>query len=203
MKGRIVKLLAVIGALAVLGGVIAGIVAWRVLAAGFSARATPSALEERMALKLRRFAMPDRDRQMKSPVSADDAVLKRAMEHWADHCATCHANDGSGETEIGRNMYPRPPDMRAARTQQMSDGELYYVINQGIRFSGMPAWGTPGDGDRGSWELVAFIRALPKLTPAEVEAMKALNPVPAAVVKAKQAEDDFLDDDKPHGHRGH
>jgi hypothetical protein len=85
----------------------------------------------------------------------------------------------------------------------MSDGEIYYVINQGIRLTAMPAWGEPGDDDRDSWELVAFIRKLPTLTPEEIDAMKALNPVPARAARAKQEEDDFLNEEEPKGHKGH
>lgn len=203
MKARIVKALAVVGALAALGTVAGVIVAWRMLAGGFGARGTPSAFEESVALKLRKLAVPGRYRTMKNPVAATDEVRRGAMEHWADHCAACHANDGSGQTSVGMNMYPRPPDMRAGRTQELSDGEIYYVINQGIRFTGMPAWGKPGDDDRESWALVAFIRTLPKLTSAEVEAMQTMNPIPARAFKAKKEEDDFLDDDKPDPHKGH
>jgi mono/diheme cytochrome c family protein len=200
---RIVKVLAVVGALAILGGMVGAIVAWRMLASGMSARPTPSPLEERVALKLRKLAVSGRYKQMKNPVTTDAEFLRGAMEHWADHCATCHANDGSGKTPVGSNMYPRPPDMRASRTQGMSDGEIYYVINQGIRLTGMPAWGKPGDDDRESWQLVAFIRTLPTLTAAQVEAMKAMNPVPARAVKAQQEEDEFLDGDNSDAHKGH
>lgn len=200
---RIVKVLAIVGALAILGGLVGAIVAWRMLASGMSARPTPSPLEEGVALKLRKLAVPDRYKHMKNPVTLSDEVLRGAMEHWADHCATCHANDGSGQTTVGRNMYPRPPDMRASRTQGMSDGEIYYVINQGIRLTGMPAWGKPGDDDSESWQLVAFIRALPTLTAAQVEAMTAMNPVPARAVKAQQEEDEFLDGDNSDAHKGH
>lgn len=140
---------------------------------------------------------------MKNPVAVSEEMLGGAMAHWADHCAICHANDGSGRTTMGRNMYPRPPDMRSPRTQQKSDGELYYVINQGVRLTGMPAWGTPGDDDRESWERVAFIRKLPTLTPSELESMKAMNPIPANVAKAKRDEEDFLNDEEPKGHKGH
>lgn len=192
---RIVQVLAALGGISVVLGLVGLFVAWRMVASGFSSRPVPSAFEERVALRLREMAVPGRYEKMKNPVAVDNEVLARAKAHWADHCATCHANDGSGDTEIGRNLYPRPPDMRKARTQSMSDGQIYYMINQGIRLTGMPAWGEPGDDDRESWDLVAFIRALPSLTPAEVEAMKALNPVPASTVRARQhqqEEDDFL-----------
>ena len=75
------------------------------------------------------------------------------MEHWADHCSPCHANNGSGDTMYGKTMYPRPPDMRRKETQEMSDGELYYTIQNGIMLSGMPAFGAPGDDDLDSWKL--------------------------------------------------
>lgn len=203
MKTRVVKVLAVIGALAVVGGIVGLVVVWRMVKAGWTARPTPSSFEESLALRLRKLAVPGKYNRMKNPIVADEALLKDAMAHWADHCAVCHANDGGGRTTLGQGMYPRPPDMRAARTQQMSDGEIYYVINQGIRLTGMPAWGTPGDDDRDSWELVAFIRRLPALTPAEVQSMKALNPVPASAAKERREEDDFLNDEEPNSHHGH
>jgi hypothetical protein len=58
----------------------------------------------------------------------------------------CHANNGSGETEIGRNLYPKAPDMRQTKTQSLSDGELYYIIRNGVPMTGMPAWGDPSLG---------------------------------------------------------
>ncbi len=56
--------------------------------------------------------------------------LKEAREHFADHCALCHGNDGSGKTEMGQNLYPKPPDMRQAQTQNLTDGELYYIYRK-------------------------------------------------------------------------
>src|SRR5467141_1262563 len=62
----------------------------------------------------------------------------RALGH---HCATCHGNDGRRQTDIGRNMYPKAPDMRRARTQDLTDCELFSIIKNGIRLTGMSAWG--------------------------------------------------------------
>src|SRR3954454_21567345 len=103
---------------------------------GFSARAQPSGLEEFAAQTARKIAIPAdaKNKQNRVPNSAE--VLAEAKQHWADHCATCHANDGSGEEMIGRQMYPPTPDMRKPRTQQLSDGELFYIIENGIRLSG-------------------------------------------------------------------
>jgi mono/diheme cytochrome c family protein len=103
--------------------------------------------------------------------------LAEARAHFADHCASCHANNGSGLTPMGQNLYPKAPDMRLADTQGLSDGEIFYVIQNGVRFTGMPAWGsgTPED-EKDSWNLVRFIRHLPSQTPEEIEEMKQLNP---------------------------
>jgi len=124
---------------------------------------------------------------MRNPVSCSDEDLKEAREHWADHCATCHANDGSGNSLLGKTMYPRP-EIR----QKLSDGELYYVIKNGVRLTGMPAFGEPGDDDTGSWRLVCFIRHLPKMTAEEEIAMRALNPKTPADLDEERREQEFL-----------
>ena len=93
----------------------------------------------------------------------------------------CHANDGSSmKTAIGNGLYPKPPDLRADLTQGLTDGELFYIIENGVRFTGMPAFGTGKPdpaGDRQVWQLVYFIRHLPHITPAELEWMESLNPL--------------------------
>jgi len=159
---------------------------------GFSTRTPPGTLESSVAGSIRDEAIPSRYKSMKSPVVVTDAVLKEAMEHWADHCATCHANNGSGDTMYGNTMYPRPPDMRHKETQEMSDGELYYTIQNGVRLSGMPAFGTPGDGDLDSWKLVAFIRHLPSLSQTEATEMEKMNPKSPDEMQEEQEEENFL-----------
>ena len=132
---------------------------------GVSARPEPSGIEKRAALFMRGWLTPATYKGLKNPVSDTDENFIAAREHFADHCATCHANDGSGNTEIGRSLYPKAPDMRLPRTQNLSDGEIFYFIENGIRLTGMPGWstGTP-EGERSSWQLVHFIRRLSKLT---------------------------------------
>lgn len=145
---------------------------------GMSARAEPSAPEAYVARRLRRLAVPAEARNAPNPIPSSPDVLAQAREHFADHCAICHANDGTGNTEIGRNTYPPAPDMRLETTQSLTDGELYYIINNGIRFTAMPAWGGPGHHEeQDNWKLVHFIRHLPRATPQEIEEMKQWNPV--------------------------
>jgi len=135
-------------------------------------------------------------RTRQNPLQPTDAVVEQAMDHYADHCATCHANDGSGDTEIGRAFYPKVPDMRATATQSLSDGELFSIIEHGIRLTGMPAWGTGTPAsERDSWGLVHFIRRLPKLSADDVERMEALNPKSPAQLKEEEETRRFLEGD--------
>ncbi len=129
--------------------------------AGFSTRSEPSTLEATLARSMRGLAMA-RSRSLK-PAGKAAPDLKAARTHWASHCAICHGVAGAGDTDVGRNLYPPAPDMRSETTQRLSDGELYATIKNGIRLTGMPAWGAPGDDDQESWALVGFIRTLPTL----------------------------------------
>jgi cytochrome c5 len=159
---------------------------------GFSTRTTPGVVESTVAGSMRDSAIPSQYKSMRNPVTVTPEVLREGMAHWADHCATCHANDGSGNTMYGNTMYPRPPDMRRRDTQEMSDGELYYTIQNGIMLSGMPAFGTPGDNDLDSWKLVVFIRHLPSLSQSEGAAMEKMNPKSPDEMQEEQEEDNFL-----------
>ena len=163
------------------------------VATGFSARETPGGMETAVVRAVRRFAIPRVFRDRANPSPADAAQLAEAMAHFADHCASCHGNDGSGDSEMGRGLYPKPPDMRLPATQAMSDGELFYIIEHGVRFSGMPAFGNEtADGEAASWSLVRFIRRLPALTADEAEQMKQLNPRTPEEIRREMEEERFL-----------
>lgn len=97
--------------------------------------------------------------------------MGEADEHFVEHCGICHGIDGRGDTLIGKNLYPQVPDMSAADTQQLSDGELYYIISNGIRLTGMPAWRFE-DKPEAIWDLVSLIRRLPKLSPDELKRLQ-------------------------------
>lgn len=167
-----------------------------VMSTGFSARPEPGRLETFGALTIRNVAIGRQARGLNNPVQRSPEVIASGREHFADHCASCHANDGSGETAIGRGLYPRAPDMRLARTQDLSDGELFYIIENGVRLTGMPAWGTgEPSGESASWMLVHFIRHLPDLSQPELAAMQGLNPVSPDDLRQRLAEEQFLGDD--------
>jgi hypothetical protein len=155
------------------------------------ARQTPSFLETTFARFIRRWSLPSGARGSKNPFASSPEILQEASRHFADHCASCHGNDGSGNTEIGRNLYPPAPDMRLPASQELSDGELYYIIHNGVRWTGMPAWGEPGD-DPDSWKLVQFIRHLPKLTADEIHEMEQFNLKSQAEHEEEKQEENFL-----------
>ncbi len=166
---------------------------------GFSARENPSWIEAFAAGIAKRLAVPASYR-MKNPYPPTAENVREGEEHFADHCATCHGNDGSGDTLFGKGLYPKPPDMRSADTQNKSDGELYYTIVNGVRLSGMPAFGPgsesasggQGTGDAENWKLVLFIRRLPHITAEELDEMKKLNPKTEADRAEEQQEEEFL-----------
>jgi mono/diheme cytochrome c family protein len=149
-----------------------GTLYWWINSHGFSARETPSSFEALLARNARRLATPANARAISNPVSRTELSIAEARDHFADHCAICHGNDGSGRTQINAGLYPPAPDMRERGTQQLSDGELFYIIRNGVRFTGMPGW---GGEDEENWKLVLFIRHLPKLTQKELEFMKEIN----------------------------
>jgi hypothetical protein len=105
---------------------------------------------------------------------------------------------------MGKHLYPPAPDMRQLATQTLTDGELFYIIQNGIRFTGMPAWGSGTSQDEeDSWKLVRFIRHLPKLTPEEEQEMKELNPKSPDELKEEQEEREFLNGGEPNEQTHH
>jgi mono/diheme cytochrome c family protein len=132
----LIAALLVIAALVVAGGVYA-------VSTGLKAHPEPGAMETRVARTIRGFAIPRGVKGRSNPIRTSAEELKPGLEHFARHCAMCHGNDGSGQgAAIGRGLFPKPPDMRADATQSLTDGEIFYIIENGIRFTGMPAFGT-------------------------------------------------------------
>jgi len=147
---------------------------------GLRGQPAPGALETTVARAARGLAIPSEYKARSNPLANDESALGPGLEHFAKFCTMCHDNDGSGmKTAIGNGLYPKPPDLRAALTQNLTDGEIFYIIENGVRFTGMPAFGTgqPSPaGDKQVWQLVYFIRHLPRITPDEIEWVQSLNP---------------------------
>jgi mono/diheme cytochrome c family protein len=168
---------------------------------GISARPAPSPFEAAVATAVRSWLIPAAARRAGNPVPPTVESFRAGRAHFADHCASCHANDGSGQTALGRGLYPRAPDMRRRDTQDLSDGELFYIIENGVRFTGMPAFGGAGEPDE-TWQLVHFIRRLPDLTPGDISEMERLNPRTAAEWQEMADDEAFLEGSEPPARAG-
>ena len=188
---RPLKIVIAVTLFAVVAG---GVMLLQTLRYGFSAKDEPSRIEHVLARAMRHYATPSDLRDRKNPVALAPDVLTEARAHFADHCAVCHGNDGKGQTAMGPNFYPKAPDMTLPETLSQSDGELFATIENGIRLTGMPAWGNgTAESAYGSWTLVHFIRHLPKITAEELAEMEELNPKNRAAFEQEAEEKRFLD----------
>ena len=190
MRTKLIVFITLVG-IGIVGAI--GWTGYQLFTSGFSAKTEPHALEVFIARQIRHLAIPIENRNAQNPIPLSPDVIKDSLAHFADHCALCHDNDGSGQTPIGKNVNPRAPDLRLPDIQSMSDGEIFWVIHNGIRFTAMPAWGE-GDPaeDKDSWKLVHFIRHLPELTPDELDQMNALNPKTQKDLEEEAAFREFL-----------
>jgi predicted CXXCH cytochrome family protein len=128
---------------------------------GFRANATPSQAEAVLARSVRDLAIPRHQKHLLNPFKADDSAIQQGHELFLNRCAVCHGFDGSAKTEVGLNLYPKAPDLRRPTTQDLTDGELHYIIENGVRLTGMPALGeVHQQSSDDSWKLVAFVRSL-------------------------------------------
>jgi predicted CXXCH cytochrome family protein len=149
----------------------AGILGVAMVRRGFSAKDEPSAPERIVARFVRNLSIPRSAAAQRNPLHPSQDVLQEGRNAFMARCASCHGIDGRGKTTIGRNLYPKPPDLIASETQNLSDGQIHYIIENGVRLTGMPAWGTPHEQEEGGlgWKLVLFIRDLRQSSPAELQ----------------------------------
>jgi predicted CXXCH cytochrome family protein len=155
--------------LAILG---LGLLVWR----GFRATSTPTSFERVLARGVRNAAIPLRERMAKNPAAGSSESLRQGRDEFLTRCSVCHGIDGSGKTEMGSNLYPRVPDLRAPASQRLSDGELHYIIENGVSLTGMPAWrNTQRESSGAIWNLVVFVRSLRPLTQEERAQQASIN----------------------------
>lgn len=142
--------------LTVLVGIVGVVVFAGIRRNGLSADRAPSGLETAVAHRIVAFSIPAAARTAVNPHTSNDA-WRSAAPHFADHCAACHGRDGRGDSELGPHMYPPVPDLASPSVQQLSDGALFWIIQHGIRWTGMPAFRDNHTEDE-TWRLVSFIR---------------------------------------------
>jgi predicted CXXCH cytochrome family protein len=129
---------------------------------GMIARQEPPAAEAFLAGQILDLSIPDTAKRMSSPLdtSAISAHAQAGSVLFQRNCVVCHASDGKGTTASGSGLYPRPPDLQGSQTAKRTDGTLFYLIRNGIRNTGMPGWQLT---DTETWQVVAYVRQLPKV----------------------------------------
>ncbi len=99
-------------------------------------------------------------------------ILREGLAHYRENCVGCHGAPGVEAAEYGQGLNPAAPDLTLKRVQQRSDGELYWIVSNGIRMTGMPAF-SPTHAEQEVWEIVAFLRHLPEISTEEEKQLKA------------------------------
>ncbi len=163
-------LLGILAGFAILGLVASALV----LSGSFdvAARAPVGKFEKRLAGLALDRAVARRAPRVSNPLAPSKEVLAGGLEHFGEMCVTCHGAPGIEPSEIGVGLNPPAPDLTLARVQARSDGELFWFVSNGVRMSGMPAFGPTHKEDE-IWTIVTFLRHLPALTPDEEKQLQA------------------------------
>jgi mono/diheme cytochrome c family protein len=127
-----------------------------------SALPEPRRWETALATRAKHYLVHRSSGEGIPPTPADSqASTKEGERLFGTECGACHGNSGHNPTDAGRWMYPRAADLTSRDAQSYSDRELFWIIKNGIRLSGMPAFGKV-EPDEHIWDLVFYVRALPK-----------------------------------------
>jgi mono/diheme cytochrome c family protein len=133
--------------------------------AGLAADRSPGRRESMIAQRLVRLSIPAGARASTNPGDAN--AWRDAIGHFGGHCAVCHGADGRGGSAIGSKMYPPVPDLSSDAIRQFSDGDLFWIIQPGVSWTGMPAFRS-SHSDEETWKLVSFVGRIPTLTTADI-----------------------------------
>jgi mono/diheme cytochrome c family protein len=121
----------------------------------------PGPLETLVGNQATRFVIRRASRQGIPPRPLDTkASVSTGSTHYSLDCSICHGTDGRAQTPLGQWMHPRAADLTSKQVQSFSDEELFWIIQNGIRFTGMPAFGKVETGDQ-IWNVVNYVRTLP------------------------------------------
>lgn len=149
-----------------------------------SARSRPSTIERKLANAAKDVVIPFEAEKAANPTPNTDLTLAQGQALFVAHCALCHSNDGHSQNPLGQAMYPPAMDLTSPHVQAWKDQELYWIIANGIRLTGMPGW----QGQLSSqqiWQLTRYLHALPQMTPARQQTLAALlAPPPPPPLKA-------------------
>jgi mono/diheme cytochrome c family protein len=120
----------------------------------------PGHLETFLATQVKHLLVRRSSREGIPPAPTNlQASIEEGDKLFGTECAMCHGLDGHTPSDAGRWMYPRASDLTAPEVQQYSDGELFWILKNGIRLSGMPAFGRV-ESDEHIWNLSNYVRTL-------------------------------------------
>jgi mono/diheme cytochrome c family protein len=152
---------------------------------GCKADKPPSTAEASVADAAKDVIIPLEAGKMQNPLPQTDEVVSQGQEVFLGACAQCHGADARGDTIVGRNMNPPAMDLSSAHVQHWSDAELFWIIQNGVRLTGMPSWKSSISADD-TWKLARFIHNLPRLDTASASAA-----VPSQAPAAASAQDKY------------
>lgn len=139
-----------------------------------AASVPPSSIEKRLAGLALDRSIARRAPKTANPLKATPDVLGGGMGHYREMCVTCHGAPGVDASEAGEGLNPPAPDLTISRVQERTDGELFWLVQNGVRMSGMPAFGATHKEDE-IWKIVAFLRHLPEITAEEQKELRGRN----------------------------
>jgi mono/diheme cytochrome c family protein len=143
------------------GGFTLSISMMLVVIGGCTANKKPSKMETTLANMAKDVVIPIEAENKISPQSVSAVAAIEGRKLYLQSCAICHGTDGHGHTGLGRGMYPPAMDLTSPHVQHWTNAELFWIIQNGVRLTGMPSWkATIGEDD--TWKLVNFMRSLPE-----------------------------------------
>lgn len=131
----------------------------------------PSRLETKFATFALNRSVAKRAPSAKNALPATPETWKAGLAHYKENCVVCHGAPGVDPAELGQGLNPPAPDLTLPRVQKRPDGEIFWIVGNGIRTTGMPAFSPTHKPDE-LWQIVAFVRHLPEITDAEQKALK-------------------------------
>ena len=152
------------------------------LLTGCTANKPPSQGETSLANAAKDVTIPLEAGKMTNPLLETDEVVSQGHEVFLGSCAQCHGADARGDSDLGRNMAPPAMDLSSAHVQHWNDAELFWIIQNGVRLTGMPSWKS-SISDNDTWKLARFIHKVPQLDAASASTAV---PSPAQAVTSTQ-----------------
>lgn len=144
-----------------------------------SAHKQPTRVETVLANVAKDVLIPIEAENLKNPLPASPDIIRQGQQVFTQNCALCHGVDGHAATDLGRAMYPPAMDMTSPHVQHWTDAELFWIIQNGVRMTGMPSWKSVLS-EKDTWALCSYIHDLTKVHMAEA--------APAVSAENSQAE---------------